>query len=99
VEKEKRMKKTVLIALILISFLFVGCGINHPFNNQTPKTPLEISENVVNSITYVYDARVDICYAIVRSHTSADYNIFSITTVPFEKIKGKVQYAVIGGNK
>jgi len=92
------MKKIVLV--LLVALLLAGCGLysaSNPINNQTQKATSDFSKDVVDSISYVYDARVDVCYAVIRSRTYTGYQVYSIAAVPFEKIRGRVDYTTIGG--
>lgn len=45
-----------------------------------------VSKKVVNSITYIRDERVGLCFATVSSLTYAGMRIVSITNVPCEAV-------------
>lgn len=88
--------KRLIILLGLLSL--IGCewaDPNSDTNNRLSRPDVANSERAINSILYVYDARVDLCFAILRSRSSDFYQIYSITIVPFEKVKDKVKVIYI----
>ena len=85
------MKKAITLALLIISLLLTSCEV-YPSKVSEKK-----SKRFIKSITYVYDSRTDICYAIVaaRRATDTDQNGIGLTVVPYEKVKGVVPVIII----
>jgi hypothetical protein len=76
--------KKIFVLLVLVVFL-ASCG--YPI-----KPGDKDSINIVSNITYVLDTQTGICFAVVGSRSSDGLIVYSATTVPFEKIEGKVRY-------
>jgi hypothetical protein len=75
------MKRLVTVIAILIS---VSCG---------PRVPTDASIRQLGSaITYMWDDRTGICFAVVESPGADGFRTTSIATVPCEKIPSKMLY-------
>lgn len=81
------MKKTLVGAILICSIFIFGCDI------KGSKMDPELAKDCVEKITYVYDARVNICYAIVATRTTGStyQGGIGLTIVPYEKVKNQVR--------
>ncbi len=73
----------VIILSLLTICLILGCEGNEEKDKRRANAWLNNNKQRVSSILYVYDPRVDICYAVFRlGHREG-----TMTTVPYEKVK------------
>ena len=72
------------LVVIFIPILIIGgCEGDEESLERRAETWLNNNKQRVTSIMYIYDPRVDICYAVYR----LGYREGTMTTVPYEKVK------------
>lgn len=72
---------TIRIAIILLFLLTLGACAEDPIRAETKR-----KNEIVGSITYVRDKRTDLCFAVISSHSYAQYDIISFTNVPCDRV-------------
>ncbi len=80
----------VIIGLF-ICFFFVACEGDEESSQKRASNTLEKNKHRISTLTYIYDPKVDICYAI------SSFGYRQITTVPYEKVKEYAYVIEYGG--
>ena len=77
----------IVFAAVVAICLLSGCEGDEESLERRARVLLENNKHRVSSILYVYDPRVDICYAVYR----LGYREGTMTVVPYEKVKHLAQ--------
>lgn len=77
--------KKILLVLLFVSI--IGCSVNPSRMGNSE------ANNFVENITYIEDKNTNLCFAVVASRKSFDFNSsgLGITVVPCEKVKNFIK--------
>ncbi len=80
-------KVAICLYLVLATFLFAGCNLRADKGEDLHKTNILEVQVIKENLTYIYDERTGLCFAVLNNHTDGFRSTFTITCVPCDSLK------------
>lgn len=85
--KRFKILKSYTLYTLLAAFLFTGCNPRMGKGEDLNKTNILEVQKIKQSITYIKDEKIGLCFAVLNNHTDGFRSTFTIACVPCDSLK------------